>query len=543
MKTLIPLSLLLIAAFLLAQFNASADSSTSPATTGLICANPDVVHSTLVGDLQTENANGIVLDQAGNVFVGGTTFSTTFPPPARQDQHGVDAITMAFSPDLSQMESQLWVNVRPDQPDDEDEGLAMGIDAAGNRYFIGRTRTVDFCNAVGEDLPGHDPVYDANGSGDGFLVKQNADGTPAYCTFIGGGQLEIARGLYVYPNGEVLVTGGTWSASDFPVTTGVTHAGTRDVFVTKYSADGNSIIWSTLIGGAGQEAGLDITVDPAGDVYLTGWTFSTDLPVSTGAAQTTAGTGADAFFAKLSSDGTTREYISYLGGDDEDRGNALAVTDDGKVVIVGTTNAANFPTTANAYDATFNGTGFSGHDVFLTVVNSDGSAFETSTYVGGIDEERAFDVVLAHGEAYVTGYTKSETFPVTADALDDTLGGGWDAFIMRFDLGNYDINYSTFFGGSEAERGNALVINDAGHVVLTGETRSDDFCTTAGAYDETLNGDYDMFISELIVREPITPTPTPSHTPTNTPTPTPTNTPTPTPTPEEFLLYLPAIRR
>lgn len=522
MKTLIPLSLFLIAAFLIAQFNVLAGSPNIVVNGNLSCTDPDLLRSTLVGELQTENANGVALDASGTVFVGGTTFSSSFPSPSQQAQHGVDAIAMGFSADLSQMSSQLWVNVRPDQPDDEDEGTGIGVDAAGNQYFVGRTRTADFCNAVGEDLPGHDTVYDENGSGDGFLIKVNADGTPAYCTFVGGSQLEIARGLHVFPNGEVIVTGGTWSATDFPVTTGVQHAGTRDIFVTKYSADGTNIIWSTLLGGTNQEAGLDVDVDATGNVYVMGWTFSTDLPVTAGAAQTTAGSGADAFVAKLSSDGTTRSYVTYLGGDDEDRGNGLAVTADGKAVVVGTTNADNFPTTANAFDTTFNGSGFAGHDVFLTMFNATGTDFETSTFIGGVDEERAYDVVLAQGEAFVTGFTKSEGFPLSADAIDNTLGGGWDAFLLRLDLTSYDLVYSTFFGGDEADRGNALAVTEEGHVVMVGETRSADFCTTTGAFDTTLNGDYDMFITELIAGEPFEPTPTPT---------------------VEYFQYLPDIRR
>ncbi len=502
MKTLIPFVCLLLAAFFFAQLQAFADSTSSSLQTNLNCTDPNILHSTYVGDLQTEDSNSLALDLDGNVFIGGTTFSSTFPPPARTGQHGVDAIVMGFAPDLSLMNSQLWVNVRPDQPDDEDEGSAVGVDAAGNLYFVGRTRTADFCNAVGENLPGHDTTYDENGSGDGFLVKLNADGTPAYCTFVGGNQLELARGLHVFPSGEVLVTGGTWSANDFPVTTGVAHAGTRDVFVTKYSADGTDILWSTLIGGTSQEAGLDVEVDAAGNVYVMGWTFSADIPVTSGAVQSTAGSGADGFIAKLSSDGTTRYYVTYLGGDEEDRANGLAVTADGKAVIVGTTNATNFPTTDNAFDPTFNGEGFSGHDAFLTMLNSDGTAFETSTFFGGLAEERAFDVVIAQGEAFVTGFTKSEAFPLTDDALDNTLGGGWDAFLLRFDLSTYNLNYSTFLGGSEAERGNALAVTDEGHVYLTGETRSADLCVTDGAYDTTANGDYDMFITKLIAGEP-----------------------------------------
>lgn len=454
---------------------------------------PNILYSTFLGGDLAEEGNSITIDDDGYAYVAGTTFSFTFPGDTRADtgQHGVDVAVSKINQAASSLDYLIWVN--PPGENDEDYGYGIDVDNSGNAYVTGTTRSADFCQTLGS-IPGYDDSY--NGNGDGYAFKVNADGTTFdYCTYLGGSELDIARGIVVESNGTIHVTGGTWS-TNYPRTTGPLHAGLRDVFITKLSASGTSLSYSRLFGGTGQEEGLSVALN--GTIpHITGWVFSNDLPTTTGAYDMSHNGGADGFVLKLNSTGSSVSYATYLGGDGEDRAYDIKVDSGGKAIVVGRTGSDTFPTTGNAYDDSFNEGGF-GFDGFVAQLAVNGSSLDYGTFLGATGEDSVQSVIpLTGGELLLAGYTWASAFPTTNDAYDDTFDGGQDAFLTKLTIGASTLDFSTLWGGDDWDRGFGLQVDAVDNIYLVGDTRSADFCTTANAYDTTHNGDYDMFITKF----------------------------------------------
>jgi hypothetical protein len=205
------------------------------------------------------------------------------------------------------------------------------------------------------------------------------------------------------------------------------------VFVTKFTPDGTALAYSTYIGGASDvEEGFGIAVDASGSAYITGYTESNDFPTTAGAYDTTYNGGnfqGDAFVSKLNPAGDDLVYSTYLGGNRDDFGMGIAVDSTGAMYITGYTDSSNYPTTAGALRTSFGG-GFA--DAFVSKLSADGSSLAYSTFLGGSETDRAYDIAInPYGEAHVVGYTLSGDFPVTSGAYDTIYAGVQDVFLAR----------------------------------------------------------------------------------------------------------------
>jgi fibronectin type 3 domain-containing protein len=254
------------------------------------------------------------------------------------------------------------------------------------------------------------------------------------------------------------------------------------------------LIYSTVISRDNHDYGLDLEVDENGSVYVSGWTESKDFPTTEGVYDTKHGGDIDAVVLKLNSSGHELLYSTFIGGSSDDYGMSLALDQVGNVYITGLTRSSNFPIDIFAFDITFNGYS----DSFVLKLNQDGSAVEYSTYLGGKYYERAYDIeVNSKGEAYTIGYTYSNDFPTSYNAYDTKLSGVKDAFINKLSADGRDIIISTFIGGSDNESGKSLELDFGGNIYAAGETWSDDFPVTPGAYDAHLFGDSDLFVINM----------------------------------------------
>ncbi len=449
-------------------------------------------YGTYLGGELADQGNSIVVDDAGNMYVAGTTTSTVFPT-ATGNEHGVDAFVAKFDATGTAVYI-IWVNAATAFA--EDNGFGIDIDAAGNAYVTGQTNSPDFCTYFGA-VPGYDTTY--NGSGDAYVFKVNPDGSQVdYCTFIGGNDWDVGRDIAVNADGEAIITGGTWSA-DFPTTSGAPAenlAAQRDSFVARLDAAGTSLSFGTFLGGGGQDEGRSIDLDSDDKVIITGWTNSANFPTTNGAWEQTYGGNFDAFLAKIDLDDNNLNYATYLGGSDEDRGYGVAVDAADNAYVTGSTFSTDYPTTANAFDTSHNGN----YDGFVTKFNPDGSALVYSTYLGGSNADWSNGIAVdASGRAVISGETWSTDVPTTTLAFAPVISGSRDAFVMQFDYAGDDLLYSTFLGGSDWEIGTAVATDGAGTLYTTGKTNSRDFPTTFDAYDPTHNGDYDAFVSRLII--------------------------------------------
>ena len=321
-----------------------------------------------------------------------------------------------------------------------------------------------------------------------------------YSTFLGGTLNNQAGDITVDASGSAYVTGFTQS-SDFPTTVGAfdtTHnGGVDDVFVTKLNPTGSALVYSTFLGGSGEDFGFGIAVDTAGSAYVTGQTFSANFPTTVGAFDTTFDGNIDAFVTKLNPAGSALVYSTLLGGSSSDFGRGLAVDISGSAYVTGATFSPNFPTTVGAFDTTYNGNNES--DAFVTKLNSAGSGLVYSTFLGGSDGDFGFGGIAldVSGSAYVTGFTFSPNFPTTVGAFDTTHNGSVDAFVTKLNLSGSALVYSTFLGDSDNDAGLGIAVDTSGSAYVTGQTQSPNFPTTVGAFDTTHNGEFDAFVTKL----------------------------------------------
>ena len=376
----------------------------------------------------------------------------------------------------------------------DDFGYGIALDGAGNAYVVGSTRGFDFPTTAGA----FDTTFNVDmptGGGDVFVAKLNTTGTGLeYGTYLGGTRDDGGFGIAVDAAGNAYVTGYT-SSTDFPTRPGAfdtTMDGDSDGFVVKLNTTGTGLEYGTYLGGASSDGGSSIAVDAAGSAYVTGFTTSSDFPTTPGAFDVSfEGSGtSDAFVSKLNATGTSFDYSTYLAG--ASQGVSITVDSAGAAYVMGQT--FDFPTTPGAFDTTANG----GVDVFVVKLTTDGTGLEYSTYLGGMSDDLGFGIAVdAAGSAYVTGNTFSTNFPTTLGSFDTTANGGLDVFIVKLNANGTDLEYSTYLGGTNSDRGFAIALDAVGSAYVTGDTSSSNFPTTPGAFDTTSFGDGDVFVIKL----------------------------------------------
>jgi parallel beta-helix repeat protein len=328
----------------------------------------------------------------------------------------------------------------------------------------------------------------------------------SYSTYLGGSGYDAGTAIAIDSSGNAYVTGFTRSPN-FPVTSGAyqTKCGTSgtcngyfwDAFVTKLSANGQ-VVYSTFLGGSGNDMGKAIAVDDLGAAYVAGQTFSSDFPTTSGAFKRTYGGSGDAFVAKLNPDGTALQYSAYLGGSAIDNAGGIAVDVMGNAYVTGQTYSTNFPT-ASPIQA-LNG-GNQDSDAFVTKINSAGSALVYSTYLGGASSDGGEAIAIdPAGNAYITGATKSPDFPLVNAIQASCRGcpGNADAFVAEIGPNGAALLRATYLGGSSTDHGSAIAVDASGSIYVTGFTYSADFPTTTGAYQTSLGpGGEAVFVSKI----------------------------------------------
>lgn len=431
----------------------------------------------LLGGSNDETAYDIAVDAAGNAYVVGRTDSTDFPTTANAFDCTYNGAGDAFLVRLNAAGATLaYATYLGASGEEEAHGVA--VDGAGNAYITGWTYSSQF--------PHNDDSFgnQFHDSRDAFLLKLRPTGAGSadlvYGGFIGGLLHDEGYDIAVDMAGSAYVVGWTQS-EDLAGTSGAfdqIYNGYGDAFVAKVNADGRSLGYLTLLGGSRAEVKMDnvfripafsIAVDRGGSAYVVGGSESSDFPCTPGAFQTARAGSADVFLTRLSADGSSLLYSTYLGGSLEDVATGIALDADGNACLTGATLSRNFPTAGDPYDSSHNGS-----------------------------------------------LTRPEH----------------DAFIARLSpagRGPADLFYSTFLGSRPIDTGNAISLDANGHAHVTGYTQGAAFPHTASAYQATLNGEGDAFWIKLRLGQPV-PTATPTCTATHTRTLTPTSSPTRTPT-------------
>jgi len=448
--------------------------------------DPTLLYSTYLGGSGDDGGAAITVDSAGSAYVSGTTFSTNFPTTTGAFQTayagGYDVFVTKLNPAGSGLVYSTYLGGSigsmmgwPDGSDVASARHGIAVDSAGSAYVTGFTQSTDFptttgaykttlivgwrghqdsfvtkLNAAGSGLVystyliGYDGSND-QGTGIGvdsagsayvisvsggatFVTKLNAAGSGlVYSAELIGNSFTFSTGIAVDSVGSAYVTGYTRSTDlATPGAFQTAYAGGYDVFITKLNAAGSGPVYSTYLGGSGEDYSGDIVVDSAGSAYVTGYTSSTNFPTTTGAFQT-ACAGAhnycnfETFVTKLNADGSGLVYSTYLGGTGQDFVAGIAVDSAGNAWVTGNNNSTDFPTTSGALQTAPGGG-------FLTKLSAAGSGLVYSTYLDGIGNSIAVD---SAGSAYVTGTTNSTNFPTTTGAFQTANAGGYDAFVTK----------------------------------------------------------------------------------------------------------------
>jgi hypothetical protein len=429
--------------------------------------DPVLAYSTYLGGSADDQGFGVAVDGDGNVYLTGSTLSTDFPTAdARQSTKagGKDVFVTKVDATGSNLVYSTYLG-----GSGEDIGNAIAVDVDGQAYVAGQTASNDF--------PTFNAFQTSRRSIDGFLSKLDPSGaTLVYSTLLGGSLDDRILGVAVDADGSAVVTGST-ASTDFPTFDPVQsflRAG-REAFVTRFTPSGAGLVYSTYLGGSGDDDGNGVVIDADGNAYVVGTTTSTNFPILLPFQATKGGGVSDAFVTKLNHTvptGLSVVFSTYLGGAATDEGKAIALGPGSRVTVVGSTTSLNFPTAA-ALQPTIGGT----TDAFVTRLTAAGTGLVFSTYLGGLGIDKANGVAVhSDGTTHVVGTTRSTNFPVV-DPLPGSaaLAGGSDLFVTRLASDGSALVYSTFLGGVADDEGSAIALDADGLVYVVGSTRSTGF--------------------------------------------------------------------
>jgi hypothetical protein len=443
-----------------------------------VVIDPILAYSTYLGgtwddaDAPFEGIEGVALDGAGNIYVTGTTQSPDFPTTPGADRT-LDGYRDIFVTKLSPAGTVLYSTYLGDSCDDAARDIA--VDAAGNAYVTGR-------------LNGGSCYADVAGA---LIVKLDPAGAVVYASVLGGrlADSSIGHAIAVDGQGQAYVTGVANSDThDFPTTPGAFRAVecenvypfAGDVFVAKLSADGHSLLYSTIICGGGDDFPTGIALDAAGNAYVAGATASSDFPTVNPfqAMRRNGSVDITGFVSKVSPDGSQLLYSTYLGGTESDAIGSIAVDGQGQAYVTGGTLSVDFPTTPGVLQE------HAGNrhcietctDAFVTKIDPTGSALVYSTYLfGELDDGGSRIAVDGGGNAYVVGTTNSAYFPIV-DAFQASNRGLDDAFIAKLNPDATRLVYSSFLGGCGGgpsrgrgvDEGSSLALEGTGKAYVVG---------------------------------------------------------------------------
>ena len=463
-----------------------------------IVIDPILQYATYLGGSAQQEGYAIAVDNQGHAYITGRTSSSDFPvtPGAFQTTPAgdYDAFVTKFSANGEAIIYSTYLG-----GSGLDWAQSISLDTQNCAYVTGETQSDDF--------PITPNAFQTTPAGI-FVTKISADGESLiYSTFLGNGSNDAGFGIAVDSQGNAHVTGQT-NSTVLPTTPNAFQTtypgGGNSGFITKFSSDGGSLIYSTYLGGGSNDNCLGIVLDTQGYAYVTGSTFSPDFPVTPGAFQTTfTPTSIATFITKLAIDGNSLVYSTFLDGGEGDQNNAnfstkITVDTLGCASVTGYTGSSTFPITPDAFQTT---RGVPEFQTFVTKLSPTGDSLIGSTYLGGgvsiFDSSYGLDIKTdLQGRIYVIGYTTQSDFPTTPNVLPSSLKGTYNAFIsiLSADLTNLLVSY--YLGGSNSEYGYGIAIGPEGAIYTTGTTTSTNFPATPGAYQTTLIGAVDAFVTK-----------------------------------------------
>jgi len=452
-----------------------------------------LVYSTYVGSNGSDYPLGITSDSQGGSIITGHTDSNEFPSTDGAYDDSFDGGTDVFITRLNENGSELLYSTYVGG-DNTDDALSITNDGEGGALVVGYTWSSNFPTLEGsidETL---------GGDGDGFFVRLNADGNELLgSTYYGGSGIDNFGDVSVDGQGGVVIVGYTES-DNLTTTRGAfdrSFNGASDILVALLDLTGCQLGYCTYLGGRDWDVPATISVNAEGNAVIAGGTYSDNFPTTDGAFDRSYnGDEWDVVVSILNRNGSELLSSTYLGSDELDRPNAIIVEESGAIMLAGFTSSEDFPTTVGSFDRSYNGDEY---DAFVVKFNEDLSRLLYSTFLGGGRWDFAEAIILDGSDGVVvSGYTYSNNFPTTEDAIDNSINGDADAFIARLSGNGNDLLYGSYCGGGDRDKAFGIASDESRGVIIAGETRSNNFPVTEGALDRSFNGgEWDAFVTRI----------------------------------------------
>ncbi|MHA1187581.1 MAG: SBBP repeat-containing protein [Candidatus Heimdallarchaeota archaeon] len=451
-------------------------------TISLNSAKSQIDFSSFLGGNDYDATNGIAITN-DSCYVAGVTTSTNFPTLEGYNDTKSGDID-CFITKISYVGSIQWSTYFGGSGNEVCWSVANSSD--GSCYITGDTSSEDFpvLNAYNDTFSG--------GFGDAFIAKFASNGTLLWSTYFGGNETDIAYSIAVASDGSCYIAGVT-NSEDLPILNAFDDTlGVYDIFLAKFSNEG-ALLWSTYFGGSNIDGfgSCDLAVGIDDSCYITGSTFSEDLPVLNAYDDSFNG-GRDFIIARFDASGMLL-MSSYLGGDEIDDGRGIAITSDGCIYVAGETSSNNYPT-INSYDDKLSGPS----DIVVTKI-SPNNMLLWSTYLGGGFNDACLSITVGKDKnCYIVGGTNSDDYPIknAFDKYFNTDGSESEGVITIFSEQG-DLLCSSFLGGSAIDTCVGIILGPNDSFYVTGSTTSTDFPIQNGFSSSFTGGLYDAFVTRI----------------------------------------------
>lgn len=451
--------------------------------------DPALAYLTYLGGSGGETPAAMAVDAAGNIYLGGSTGSTNFPVTAGSFQGTnkgtLDAFVSKYSPAGVLLYSTLIGGTDRDLIND------IAVDGQGSVYFVGATASTNFplSNAIQASNKGGQSGFDV------IFGKLNPAGTAlVYSSYYGGNYDDVAYACAIDADSNLYLTG--YAISDnFPFTPGSFQTSNRSPilangFVTKIAPAGDTAVFSTYLGGGIDETLYDLALDKNRNIYVVGYSISSNYPV-VGAYQPTNRGNQDAVLTKLSANGTGILFSTFIGSSGLETAYGVEVDGNDNVFVVGVTGSNTFPTTPNAIKKELQGP----LDLFIMKFDASGSTLQASTLFGGNQREEPFKIALDRGGSlYIAGTTSSSGI-APVEAVQPLHGGASDAFVLKLNSALDSVQMFTYIGGASDDIGMTMALDAGGRVLVAGTAASTNLLTTNNAAQKTPGGGTDGFLA------------------------------------------------
>jgi uncharacterized protein (TIGR03437 family) len=462
--------------------------------------DPVLTYATFSGGSRDDAGLAIAVDSQGNAYMAGVTASADFPAaraliagrPA-PSANNTDIFVTKLTPDGKGVVYTTYFG-----GSGIDVPSSIALDAGGNVFVAGSTYSPNF-PIVG----GVQSTYGGGrleSGGDGFVAKLNAAGsTLLYSTYLGGSGGEAIKAIAVDSEGNAFLAGYTASAN-FPLRSPIQAAlrggifsGT-DAFAAKLNAAGNALVYSTFLGGSGDDLATGLALDSTGHLYLAGVTYSANFPMRNPMQNANAG-AADAFLTKLTPAGDALAFSTYYGGEADDFATSIAVDRTGNAYLAGTTGSTQLPvlSATQPKPGSVSGLGFDG---FLAKLDSSGSSLVYATYIGGSGMDMVHAVAVGEDNApYLVGETDSTDFPVKDSVR--AAGALSDGFLLKLAPSGLAVDYASYLGGQGLDVSTAVALDRTGSAYIAGSSTSRDYPVTIGSAQSRIGGRTDAYVLKI----------------------------------------------